>query len=190
MMNTGTDLAIALSDAPDPVAAGTDLVSTVTVSNLGGKPAQAVEVVCTLPAGLMYRSSTADCAGAGVVTCRLGTVAAGERRSFTITSGVPASLVYVNGGPKQLTNRAEVRSESPDPVVGNNTATEGHPERSYELDERTVDADTDVVLHFKPSDSGLNASTTEGCLKGKYRGADGRMYTFFGCDSVRIVPAK
>lgn len=394
MMNTGTDLAIALSDAPDPVAAGTDLASSVTVSNLGGKPAQAVEVVDMLPAGLVYRSSTADCTAAGAVTCRLGTVAAGERRSFTITSGVPAGMVYDNGGPKQLTNRVEVRSsESPDPVAENNTASDtttavavadariagatstaplellvgqsapasvavtienagpsspvdtvvtttvtagagvvanlatstseqpalavgaprtvtasltvacqapgastvnvdsaialkqaadtdpdlannrrsvsfqvdcvvpiainvrpggspnsinlntdanlaalttrageyglpvafdataidattvrwglranllnvpapagaaeshgkGHPERSYELDEKTVDADTDMVLHFKPSDSELNASTTEGCLKGKYRGADGRTYTFFGCDSVRIVPAK
>jgi hypothetical protein len=66
----------------------------------------------------------------------------------------------------------------------------GHVERSYELDEVTVDADTDMVLHFKPADSGLTTASTEGCLKGKFTGADGRRYTFFGCDSVRIVPAK
>jgi hypothetical protein len=66
----------------------------------------------------------------------------------------------------------------------------GHIERSYELDERTVDADTDMVLHFKPSDSGLTVDSTEGCLKGRFRGSDGRMYTFFGCDSVRVVPAR
>lgn len=394
MMNTGTDLKVALSDAPDPVAAGADLTYTVTVSNLGAKPSNAVEVVDTLPAGLSYRSSTSSCAGAaGVVTCPLGTVAAGENRSFTITAGVGASLVYDNGGPKQVTNRVEVRSQSPDPVAGNNTATEtttvvavadariagatataplelllgqsgpaslavtvenggpsspvdavvtttvtadagvtvtpatttseqaalavgsprtltsamtvecraagamtvtvatqialknasdvdpdltnnrrsasfqvdcvvpiainvrpggspnsinlntdatlaalttqageyglpvafdatkidaasvlwgvrsnllnaatpagaseihgkGHVERSYELDEVTVDADTDMVLHFKPADSGLTTASTEGCLKGKFTGADGRRYTFFGCDSVRIVPAK
>ncbi len=64
---------------------------------------------------------------------------------------------------------------------------EGHPERSYELDERTRDADTDLVLHFKPSDSGLTLGSTEGCLKGKYRAASGSVYTFFGCDSVRVV---
>lgn len=66
----------------------------------------------------------------------------------------------------------------------------GHPERSYELDERTVDPDVDLVLHFKPSASGLNADTTEGCLKGRYRAPDGNTYTFLGCDSVRIVPPK
>jgi uncharacterized repeat protein (TIGR01451 family) len=394
MMNTGTDLKVSLTDAPDPVAAGTDLTYSVTVSNLGAKPANSVEVVDTVPAGLSFRTSTADCTdAAGAVTCRLGTVPAGGTRTFTITAGVPASLVYDNGGPTQLTNRVEVRSQSPDPVAENNAATEtttviavadariagatttaplellvgqsgpasvavtvenggpssavdtvvtttvtagdgvaanlatatseqpalaagsprtvtstltvacraagastvtvesrialknsadvdpdltnnrrsvsfqvdcvvpiainvrpggspnsinlntdatlaalttgageyglpvafdatsidvasvrwglrsnllnvaapagarevhgrGHPERSYELDEKTVDADTDMVLHFKPSDSGLTSTTTEGCLKGKFLGTDGRTYTFFGCDSVRVVPAK
>jgi uncharacterized repeat protein (TIGR01451 family) len=394
MMNTGTDVKVALTDAPDPVAAGTDLTYKVTVSNLGAKPATAVEVVDTLPAGLAYRSSNAACTDAGgVVTCTIGAIPAGETRTFTVTAGVPASLVYDNGGPKQVTNRVEVRAQSPDPVAGNNTASEtttvvavadariagatttaplelllgqsapasvtvtvenagpsspvdavvttsvtsgdgvaanlatstadvpalaagsprtvssaltvacraagastvtvdsqvglknaadvdpdltnnrrsvsfqvdcvvpiainvrpggspnsinlntdatvaalttrageyglpvdfdatsidgasvlwglranllnvatpagareihgtGHLERSYELDETTVDADTDMVLHFKPSDSGLTPASTEGCLKGKFRGAGGRMYTFFGCDSVRVVPPK
>jgi len=63
----------------------------------------------------------------------------------------------------------------------------GHPERSYELDERTRDADTDLVLHFKPSESGLTLSSTQACLKGKYRAPDGNVYTFLGCDSVRVV---
>ncbi len=64
----------------------------------------------------------------------------------------------------------------------------GHPEDSYELDERTRDRDLDLVLHFKPAASGLTSSTTEGCLKGKYVSPGGVVYTFFGCDSVRIVP--
>lgn len=64
---------------------------------------------------------------------------------------------------------------------------EGHPERSYELDERTRDADLDLVLHFKPADSGLTLSSTEACLKGRYLAPDGNTYTFLGCDSVRVV---
>ncbi|HZM83379.1 MAG TPA: hypothetical protein VFC19_47295 [Candidatus Limnocylindrales bacterium] len=64
---------------------------------------------------------------------------------------------------------------------------QGHPERSYELDERTRDADSDLVLHFKPSESGLNLSSTQACLKGKYVTSDGSRYTFLGCDSVRVV---
>jgi hypothetical protein len=63
----------------------------------------------------------------------------------------------------------------------------GHPERSYELDESTRDADLDLVLHFKPSESGLTTRSTEACLKGKYLATDGNTYTFLGCDSVRVV---
>lgn len=63
----------------------------------------------------------------------------------------------------------------------------GHPERSYELDDRTRDADLDLVLHFKPSDSGLAAESTEACLKGRYVAPDQNVYTYLGCDSVRVV---
>ncbi len=63
----------------------------------------------------------------------------------------------------------------------------GHLERSYELDEKTRDADLDMVLHFKPSASALTRSSTEGCLKGSYTAPDGNVYRFLGCDSVRIV---
>jgi hypothetical protein len=31
----------------------------------------------------------------------------------------------------------------------------GHVERSYELNEKTRDADLDMVMHFKPAASGL-----------------------------------
>jgi len=62
----------------------------------------------------------------------------------------------------------------------------GHLERSYELDESTRDADLDMVLHFKPALSGLTPSDTEACLKGKYTAPDGNLYTFLGCDSVRV----
>lgn len=63
----------------------------------------------------------------------------------------------------------------------------GHPERSYELDEQTRDADIDLVLHFKPADSDLTLNTTKACLKGKYHAANGKSYTYLGCDTVRIV---
>ncbi|HYI14354.1 MAG TPA: hypothetical protein VEX37_03110, partial [Thermomicrobiales bacterium] len=64
----------------------------------------------------------------------------------------------------------------------------GHIERSYELDEKTRDADLDMVLHFKPAASGLTSQTTEACLKGSFTASDGATYRFLGCDSVRIVP--
>jgi len=64
---------------------------------------------------------------------------------------------------------------------------EGHLERSYELDERTRDADLDMVLHFKPADSGLTVGSTESCLKGSFQATDGNTYRFLGCDAVRVV---
>ncbi|WP_438856097.1 hypothetical protein [Agromyces sp. M3QZ16-3] len=62
-----------------------------------------------------------------------------------------------------------------------------HPERSYELDDRTRDRDLDAVLHFKPSDSGLELSSTEACLKASYRAPGGQVYRALGCDAVRVV---
>jgi uncharacterized repeat protein (TIGR01451 family) len=64
----------------------------------------------------------------------------------------------------------------------------GHLDRSYELDERTRDADLDMILHFKPAESGLTTASTEACLKGSYVAPNGSVYRFLGCDSVRVLP--
>jgi hypothetical protein len=61
-----------------------------------------------------------------------------------------------------------------------------HPERSYELNDRTRDADLDAVMHFKPAASGLTLSSTQACLKGRLV-AGTKTYTVFGCDAVRVV---
>jgi uncharacterized repeat protein (TIGR01451 family) len=63
----------------------------------------------------------------------------------------------------------------------------GHIERSYELDEKTRDADRDMVLHFRGSDTGLTAASTEACVKGSWVDGGGATHSFFGCDAVRIV---
>ncbi|MEU7039268.1 hypothetical protein ABZ958_37270 [Streptomyces sp. NPDC046237] len=73
------------------------------------------------------------------------------------------------------------------PTGAQETHGRGHPGDSYELDERTRDGDTDLVLHFKPNESGLRPDSTQACLKGKYRAPGGVVYTFLGCDSVRVV---
>ncbi|MGW2563115.1 CARDB domain-containing protein [Streptomyces sp. NPDC001514] len=73
------------------------------------------------------------------------------------------------------------------PAGARETHGRGHPGDSYELDERTRDGDTDLVLHFKPNESGLNLTSTRACLKGKYRAPGGQVHTFLGCDSVRVV---
>ena len=63
----------------------------------------------------------------------------------------------------------------------------GHIEDSYELDENTKDGDLDMVLHFKAAAAGLTPSTTNACVRGTFtRG--GTIFSFFGCDSIKIVP--
>jgi uncharacterized repeat protein (TIGR01451 family) len=68
------------------------------------------------------------------------------------------------------------------------THGQGHIERSYELDEKTRDADLDMVLHFKAVQSGIAPGDTEACVKGEWVDGGGNTHKFFGCDSIRTVP--
>ena len=62
-----------------------------------------------------------------------------------------------------------------------------HLERSYELDDKTRDADLDGVLHFDPTKAELALNTTKACVKGKFSGPAGQRWTFLGCDAIRVV---
>lgn len=119
------DLALAMTDAPDPVASRTALTYTVTVVNHG--PAAATEVVLTdaLPAEAELVSASAtqgSCVRSGkgkrdgALTCDLGALAAGAAASVSIVVE-PAK----NGA---LTNMATVSAAQPDPNLANNSATE------------------------------------------------------------------
>jgi uncharacterized repeat protein (TIGR01451 family) len=65
----------------------------------------------------------------------------------------------------------------------------GHIEDSLELDEVTRDGDLDMVLHFHVQETGIGPGDTEACVKGQWIDGNGDPHTFFGCDSVRIVPS-
>lgn len=124
-LNT-TDQSIAKTDSPDPVAAGTQLTYTLTVTNHGPNPATSVDVVDTLPPDVTYASASPECThSAGTVTCNLGEVLAHDTRAVTITVDVPADLVYNNGGPKAIANSATVSNNAgPDSDASNNSDTE------------------------------------------------------------------
>jgi uncharacterized repeat protein (TIGR01451 family) len=125
-LNT-TDVAVDVADSPDPVAAGTELTYTITVTNNGPNPASDVRVVDTLPADASYVSDDAGCTETvvGTVRCDLGEILAGGSRVITITTLVPADLVYDNGGPKTITNHVTVDNlAGPDPTPANDEATE------------------------------------------------------------------
>jgi uncharacterized repeat protein (TIGR01451 family) len=119
------DLALAMTDAPDPVATRTALTYTVTVANHG--PASATEVVLTdaLPADAVFVSASAtqgSCTRGGkgrrdgTLSCDLGALAAGATASVTI--------VVEPARAGALTNTATVNAAQPDPNLANNSATE------------------------------------------------------------------
>jgi uncharacterized repeat protein (TIGR01451 family) len=65
---------------------------------------------------------------------------------------------------------------------------QGHPEDSYELDEKTRDRDIDMVLHFLAAESGIAVGDLEACTKGQFTAGSGGVYKFFGCDEITVVP--
>jgi uncharacterized repeat protein (TIGR01451 family) len=105
-----------VTDAPDPVTAGTQLTYTVTVTNGGTGPADNVSVTSTLPSGVTF-SSTDGCQNdpSGNPTCNLGTVGAGATVAFDLVVDVGASTT----GP--LNYSASVTSTTPDTNPGNNS---------------------------------------------------------------------
>jgi uncharacterized repeat protein (TIGR01451 family) len=122
------DLAMAKSDSPDPVAAGTELTYQLTVSNGGPSNSSGFLVTDALPAGVAFVSSPSGCSetapGSGLVACLHGSLANGAAAAFTIVVAVDADLVHNAGSPVTIDNTASVSGNDTDPNPGNNSATE------------------------------------------------------------------
>jgi uncharacterized repeat protein (TIGR01451 family) len=113
------DLAITKLDSPDPAGQGGNLTYSITVTNAGPNAAANVQVVDSLPAGVNFISAIASagsCSQAmGVVTCNLGTLAAGATASVTL-------LVSPSQCSGTFMNVATVSSSTADSNPGNNSA--------------------------------------------------------------------
>ncbi|MDI6858179.1 MAG: DUF11 domain-containing protein [Dehalococcoidia bacterium] len=82
-----TDLSVTLTDAPDPVVVGSDVVYTATVTNKGPNDVTAANLVVTLPPAKVYVSDDCGCEVAGgVVTCAIGALAVDEQKVCNITA--------------------------------------------------------------------------------------------------------
>ncbi|MCF6263131.1 MAG: hypothetical protein L3J24_06040 [Xanthomonadales bacterium] len=121
--SASADLAIALSAAPDPVIAGTQLVYTAAVSNAGPSDAADVVVSLNLPAGTSFVSGSVagggSCSGAGPVVCSYSgplLVGPGNARSATVTVDVAASQLTA------LSASAAVSTSTVDPVAANDSS--------------------------------------------------------------------
>lgn len=117
---TPADLAIAISDSPDPVAAAGTLTYTIGVTNQGPGVATSLVVSDALPSGVSFVSASGtnwSCsASGGTVSCLLPTLAAGASSTITLVVTAPTS-----GG--TVSNTATISASSPDGNAANNSAT-------------------------------------------------------------------
>ena len=116
------DLSIALTDAPDPVTAGTQLTYTATVTNAGPSDATAVVVSLPTPTGTSFVSGTVSGGGscAAGISCSIGgSMAPGSSRTVSITVLVGASVFDGTA----INATATVSAGSPDPNSANNSAS-------------------------------------------------------------------
>jgi uncharacterized repeat protein (TIGR01451 family) len=118
-VTTLADLAVTLSNTPNPATAGSQLTYTVSVSDAGPSDATGVSLSDGLPAKANFGSATPDqgtvSRAGGVFSWNVGTLAAGGSATLTIVV-VP----YAAG---TATSTATVQGMPPDPHLGNNTAT-------------------------------------------------------------------
>jgi len=121
---TGEDLSISMTDSPDPVAAGSDITYTITVTNNSGTTATGVRWDDIIPLNTTFRSvsgttgwscTTPGVGGIGTVTCLNGTVPANDSVVFTLVVRVNASTP----GNTVIENSALVVYPT-DPDEGNN----------------------------------------------------------------------
>ncbi len=116
------DLAVTLSDAPDPAAAGQLLSYTISVENLGPDAASGVTVADTLPAGGVYQVAGGDgwsCGEAGgVATCTRNGI-------DSSVAAPPITLVVLTPlAAGTITNSVAVSAVEDDPEGSNDSASE------------------------------------------------------------------
>lgn len=117
---TPADLDIAITDSPDPVAAGGAVTYAITVHNSGPGDSTGVSVLDHLASGVTFVSATGtgwSCSAVQQdVTCLKATLAAAASSAITMTVTAPGS-----GG--TLTNAVSVSAMTPDGNQANNTAS-------------------------------------------------------------------
>ena len=111
------DMALTLTDAPDPVQVGGTLVYTATVRNLGNTaaPATYTQVLPRKATWLGATPSQGSCSGSRTVSCTLGNVAAGATATVSVSVRVR--------GRGTLTGNASVSTPATDVDPSNNSAT-------------------------------------------------------------------
>ena len=115
------DVSVTKTASPSPAVPGTGIAYTLNAANAGPAAADNVVVTDPLPSELTVVSVTSTAGSctvlAGVVSCRLGTMADGGTAAVTVNAAVsPTALV-------PLVNTATVDSTTPDPNDADNSAS-------------------------------------------------------------------
>ena len=115
VVSPSTDLSLSASAAPEPVEVGSNLVYTVSVTNLGPQTITGVVVSNQIPAGVNFVSATGGATpSGGVLLVNLGAMAVGATNFQIVMQPTVAGL---------LTNMFQVFAAGTDPVPSNNFAT-------------------------------------------------------------------
>ena len=110
------DLSLTASAAPEPVGVGSNLVYTLSVTNLGPAAASGVTVSNRIPTGITFVSATGGATpSSGSLLINLGSLATGAVTNAQITVQPTAA--------GKLTNLFRVFAGTADPVLTNNSAS-------------------------------------------------------------------
>ncbi len=118
-VSAGTADLTLTNTGPASVTPGQNVTFTITVTNAGPSDAAGVSVANATPAGLVFVSTTGDCAT--TFPCNLSTIPAGETRTITATFLVPSGY----SGANPILSTASVTSVTPDPSPGDEAQTTG-----------------------------------------------------------------
>ena len=128
---TAADLAVTVSAAPNPVAAGGDLTYTITVTNNGPNAAQAPALTSAVPAGTTFVSFTAPAGWTATIPAAGGTgTVSATAASLNANDGGPVNftlVVHVSpgvAGGSVLSLSARVATTTADPTTANNSDAE------------------------------------------------------------------
>jgi uncharacterized repeat protein (TIGR01451 family) len=114
-----SDLAVTVTDSPDPVMIGSNLVYTITIANNGAFSIPNVMLTNTLPATATFKSSTTSQGSLDTshnpILGSLGTIASGAAATVTLTVAPQAEGAIVD--------TASVGGAFPDPNLANNSGS-------------------------------------------------------------------